>query len=57
MWYNITMQLHHKVNLLGQILIGKLIIFITDININIIIIIIIIIIINNIKIKINIIIF
>ena len=26
MWYNITMQLHHKVNLLGQILIGKFII-------------------------------
>ena len=25
MWYNITMQLHHKVNLLGQILIGKFI--------------------------------
>ena len=23
MWYNITQQLHHKVNLLGQILIGK----------------------------------
>ena len=23
MWYNITMQLHHKVDLLGQILIGK----------------------------------
>ena len=28
MWYNITMQLHHKVNLLGQILIGKFIILI-----------------------------
>ena len=27
MWYNITMQLHHKVNLLGQILIGKFILF------------------------------
>jgi hypothetical protein len=23
MWYNITTQLHHKVNMLGQILIGE----------------------------------
>ena len=32
MWYNITMQLHHKVNLLGQILIGKFILLLINIS-------------------------